>query len=83
MLITLDKCHSTHKVILSPHLHCVCACVCVWPCALISNLAPGFVILNTVNRQSDHLHSSFLELIGELCGTGELGGADGGEVPWV
>ena len=55
---------------------CVCVCVCVY-------LAPGFVILNTVNRQSDHLHSSFLKLIGELCGTGELSGADGSEVPWV
>lgn len=49
----------------------------------MSDLAPGAVILNTVDGQGDHLHTSFLELCAEFSGPGELGGADRSEVPRV
>lgn len=50
--------------------------MCVW----IPDLAPVPVILNTVNRQGNHLHTSFLEFIADPSGTGELSGADRSEV---
>lgn len=52
-------------------------------CVCIPNLAPVAVILDTVNGQGDHLHASFLELITDLGGAGELSGADRSEVPRV
>lgn len=38
------------------------------------------MIFDTVDRQSDHLHISFLELFTELGSSGQLCGADRGEV---
>lgn len=38
------------------------------------------MIVDTVDGQSDHLHISFLELSTELGSSGQLCGADGGEV---
>lgn len=55
----------------------MCVCLC------ITYLAPAAVLLNTVNRQGNHLHTPFLELIADLSGTGKLGGADRSEVPRV
>lgn len=52
-------------------------------CVSIPNLAPVAVILNTVNRQGNHLHISLCKLAAELSGAGELGGADRSEDPWV
>lgn len=49
-------------------------------CENFPDLAPVAVILNTVDGQSDHLHISFLELSTELGSSGQLRGADRGEV---
>lgn len=57
----------------------VCVCVRV----NFPDLAPVAVILNTVDGQSDHLHISFFELSTELGSSGQLRGADRGEVLWV
>lgn len=54
-----------------------------WTCVCIPNLAPVAVILDAVNRQGNHLHTSFLKLVADPSGAGELSGADGGEVPRV
>lgn len=51
-------------------------CVCV----RARNLAPVLVVLNTVDRQGDHLDASLLELPAVLGGAAELSGADGREV---
>lgn len=52
-------------------------------CVGIPNLAPVMVILNTVDGQRDHLHTSFLELITDPGGTGQFCGADWSKVFWV
>lgn len=50
---------------------------------IFTNLAPVAVILNTVYGQGDHLNASFLELVADPGSTGQLSGADWGEVSWV
>lgn len=46
-------------------------------------LAPGEVVLDTVNREGNHLHIALLKLRCQLCCPAELCGADGCEVPRV
>lgn len=48
-----------------------------------SYLAPGEVVLDTVNGERDHLHIALAELRRQLCCPAKLCGADGCEVPWV
>lgn len=61
----------------------VILCLCVRAYVHETNLAPVVVVLNTVDRQGDHLDASLLKLPAVLGGAAELGGADGREVPRV
>lgn len=49
----------------------------------VPNLAPIAVVLNTVDGQGNHLNASLLKLLADTGCTGQLSGADRGEVPWV